>query len=88
MIKFKKFTGPTPTAIDIGSLSEKGPAIDETRGLLIGLEIIWPSEIESTRFLTPRVPLTEESSMISISKDVGALAHCVAHKMEDKMEKK
>lgn len=26
--------------------------------------------------------------MISISKDVGALAHCVAHKMEDKMEKK
>ena len=25
--------------------------------------------------------------MISISKYVGALAHCVAHKMEDKMEK-
>jgi hypothetical protein len=23
---------------------------------------------------------------IAISKDVGALAHCVAHKMEDKME--
>ena len=32
--------GPTPTPIDIGSLSEKGPAIDETRGLLRGLEII------------------------------------------------
>ena len=26
--------------------------------------------------------------MISISKDVGALAHCVAHRMEDKMRRK
>jgi hypothetical protein len=69
-------------------LSEKGPAIDDTRGLLRGLEIIWLSEVESTRFLTPKVALTEETSMISILKDVDALAHCVAHKMEDKMEKK
>ena len=82
----QKFTEPTPTPIEIGSLREKGPAIEETRGLLRRLETICSSVVESTRFLTPRVPLMVESSMISILNYVYALAHCVAHKIADKTE--
>ena len=60
---------PTPTPIEIGSLSEKGPAIEETRGLLRRLGAIWSSVIESTRFLTPRVPLVlVESFIVILSK--------------------
>ena len=80
MARFENFTGPTPTPIEIGSLREKGPAIDETRGLLRRLETVRSFVAESTRFLTPRVPLVK-SLMISILKDVYALAHCVAHKI-------